>query len=302
MLERNKIQVTSSRDATRQPSYLTLPDAALMEGLGADPGVPLVVSLHPWSSDLDGSRNVELEQLATDRGWLYLWPNFRGRNDKPEALGSKLAQQDILDAIDWVCGHHPVDENQIFLTGESGGGHMTMLMSGRYPDRWAAAAAWVGISDLTAWHETHKDGNYGEMIRLVVGGVPGESQAIYAELEARSPITHLANARDVALEIAAGRHDGHKGSVPVRHSLNAFNVIANTLGAELVSDAETEQMSRVDGHLDQPRPSDQVSDASFDTEIFLRRQAGRARVTIFEDGHEGIATATMAWFERHTRR
>jgi len=263
--------------------------------------MPLVVSLHPWSSDLDGSRNVELERLVDDRGWIYLWPNFRGRNDTPEALGSELAQQDILDAIDWVRERYPVDDNQIFLTGESGGGHMTMLMAGRYPDRWAAAVAWVGISDLASWHETHKDGNYGEMIRLAVGGAPGASQAIDDELKARSPITHLANAKDVALEIAAGRHDGHKGSVPIRHSLNAFNTIATARGTDLITDAEIEQMSRVDGHLDQPQPSDQVTDASFGTEIFLRRHAGHARVTIFEGGHMGIATATMAWFEDHTQ-
>ncbi|MBT6148934.1 MAG: prolyl oligopeptidase family serine peptidase, partial [Gemmatimonadetes bacterium] len=279
MQDRSRILVTSSRDATQQPSYLTVP-----EDLKADRPMPLVVSLHPWSSDLDGSRNVELERLVDDRGWIYLWPNFRGRNDTPEALGSELAQQDILDAIDWVRERYPVDDNQIFLTGESGGGHMTMLMAGRYPDRWAAAVAWVGISDLASWHETHKDGNYGEMIRLAVGGAPGASQAIDDELKARSPITHLANAKDVALEIAAGRHDGHKGSVPIRHSLNAFNTIATARGTDLITDAEIEQMSRVDGHLDQPQPSDQVTDASFGTEIFLRRHAGHARVTIFEGG------------------
>jgi poly(3-hydroxybutyrate) depolymerase len=202
-------------------------------------------------------------------------------------MGSELAQQDILDAVAWVRERYSVDERRIFLTGRSGGGHMTMLMVGRFPGLWAAAVAWVGISDLAAWHETHKDGRYGGMIRQSVGGAPGDSDAIDAELRARSPITHLANAADVAIEIAAGRHDGHTGSVPIRHSLNAFNVIARAAGGDTITSSEIEQMSRSDGHLESPRASDRVSDASFGKEIFLRRHAGRARVTIFEGGHTG---------------
>lgn len=295
MQERNRILVTSSMDATQQPSDLAIPD-----GPGSNHHrMPLVVSLHPWSSNLDGGLNEELERLVLDRAWIYLWPNFRGRNDTPAALGSELAQQDILDAVAWVQERYPVDDERVFLTGESGGGHMTMLMAARFPDQWTAAVAWVGISDLAAWHETHKDGNYGEMIRQCVGGAPGESDEIDAQLRARSPITHLADARDVALEIAAGRHDGHTGSVPVRQSLNAFNVIAAANGADLISAAEIEQISRPDGRLDKPLASDQVVDAAYGTEIFLRRQAGPARVTIFEGGHMGIPAAAMAWFEQH---
>ena len=163
---------------------------------------------------------------------------------------------------------------------------------------WTAAVAWVGISDLAAWHETHKDGNYGEMIRQWVGA-PGQSDAIDAELRARSPITHLSNARDVALEIAAGRHDGHKGSVPISHSLRAFNEIAKANGVDAISEGEIEQMSRPDGHLDAPTEGDRETDPAYGQEIFLRRTAGNARVTIFEGGHTGIATATMAWFAKH---
>ena len=293
MADRAKIQVTSSTDGSSQPSYLTVP--AQVEGTNRP--IPLVVSLHPWSSDLDGSHNQALEDLVAENGWIYLWPNFRGRNDTPEAMGSVLAQQDILDAIDWVRERYSLSAT--FLTGESGGGHMTMLMVGRFPERWTAAIAWVGISDLSAWYEKHKDGKYGEMIRQCAGGTPGDSDEIDDALTARSPLTHLGHARDVPLEIAAGRHDGHTGSVPIRQSLNAFNAIAEARGDELVTEDEIDQMSRPDGHLQTPRASDEVSDDAFARQIFLRRQSGPIRVTIFEGGHEGIATATMAWFERH---
>ena len=40
---------------------------------------------------------------------------------------------------------------------------MTMLMAARYPERWKAASAWVGISDLISWHGRHRGSKYGNM-------------------------------------------------------------------------------------------------------------------------------------------
>ena len=137
--DREKVFVTSSLDGTNQPSYVIFPDEVPNQGK-----VPLLVSLHSWSSDVE-QRNLLLEDEANRLGWIYLFPHFRGPNIQKDACGSEKAQQDILDAVDWASKEYPVDRNRIYLTGVSGGGHMTMLMVGRYPDRWAAASAWVGI-------------------------------------------------------------------------------------------------------------------------------------------------------------
>src|SRR5690606_37074546 len=108
-------------------------------------------------------------QLAAARGWLCVMPNFRGPNQQPEACASALAQADILDAVDWVKAHYRIDPTRIYLCGASGGGHMTMMMAAKYPDRWRAASAWVGISDLAAWHRLHAGDNYGKMLRNSCG-------------------------------------------------------------------------------------------------------------------------------------
>ena len=71
-----------------------------------------------------------------------------------------------------------VDRQRIYLTGVSGGGHMTMLMVGRHPQPWAAASAWVGISDLRTWHARHATGKYGLMMRKCCGGKPGDSTEV----------------------------------------------------------------------------------------------------------------------------
>jgi len=292
--ERIRISVDSSIDGSPQPSYLVLPD-----NYGDDSTErPLLVSLHSWSGDLE-QRNRPLEELANRRGWIVLCPNFRGRNDHPEACGSDLAQQDVLDAVEWTRENHRVDERRIFLTGNSGGGHMTLLMAGRYPDVWTAASAWVGISDLAAWHARHADGNYGAMLRKSCGGRPGDSDEVDRQYRERSPLTHLAAAAALPLDIAAGIHDGHEGSVPIRHSLDAFNVVARAAGAKLITEAEIEQLSQPGGRLEQKRASDRVDDPAVGRAIYLRRHTPVARVTIFEGGHEGIATAAIDWFDRH---
>ena len=126
---RHRIEVRSSDDGSLQPSYLFLPDKSTASA-------PLAVILHTWSFDLE-QRDSTVEKEARDRGWLLLAPNFRGRNDHPEACGSVAAVQDILDAVAWVRAHYKVDERRIYL-----------LMVGLHNSPWAASSAWVGISDL----------------------------------------------------------------------------------------------------------------------------------------------------------
>ena len=291
--ERQRVSIPSSIDGSSQPCYLILPGRYLEKPAPA----PLLVSLHTWSGDVE-QRNMALEAEAERLGWIYLFPHFRGANRHPEACGSELAQQDILDAVGWACQQYQVDRRRIYLTGVSGGGHMTMLMVGRHPEIWAAASAWVGISDLASWYRRHQDGNYGEMMRLCCGGAAGESRLVDRQYRQRSPLTWLKRSLPVPLDIAAGLHDGHKGSVPVRHSLDAFNTIARAAGARQVSEEEIRQIGAVNGRLQKPASSDLVVDPVLGREIYLRRKAGRSRVTIFEGGHEGIARAATAWLNQ----
>jgi dienelactone hydrolase len=264
-----------------------------------DPPRPIVVSLHSWSFGVE-QRWPDLEQMVADRGWIYLFPDFRGRNDHIEACGSDVAKQDVIDALDWVQEHYPVDSRHVYVTGVSGGGFMTLAMVASYPSRWTAASAWVPLSDLRAWYDFHAGDQYGEMTRQCVGGDPAADAAVADEMERRSPLHQLANAVEVPLDIGAGRFDGHDGApIPVWHSLAAFNVLAEAVGDSQVTAQEIAELTRHDPHLERPMASDAVSDASFGRRIFLRRRAGRARVTIFDGAHEGIPSAAMAWFEAH---
>ncbi len=294
-----EIQFPSSVDHSPQPALLWTPQPKA----GDSQPRPLLVFLHSWSGDWKQDNSAWLKQ-AQQRGWIYLHPDFRGRNDHPEACGSRIARQDVLDSIEWAIRNRKVDESRIYLAGVSGGGHMAMLMAARYPERFSAVSSWVGISDLAEWHRFHtrdgRAGPYAVKTAACCGGSPGASSAVDQEYRDRSPIFWLQNVGDLPLDIHAGVQDGKTGSVPIHQSLRAFNVIADTGHDPRVSDAEMEELWR-DGRLSKPRPSDIASDPDYGRELHLRRTAGQTRVTIFEGGHEGLPAPACQWLEQRTR-
>ena len=292
-----EVTVRSTLDQQPQAVRLWAPARAATET------TPIFVYLHSWSSDYKQDNSI-WQAEAVRRGWIYLHPNFRGRNDHPEACGSALARQDILDALDYAQGKYQVDPARIYLAGTSGGGHMSMLMAGYHPERFSAVSAWVGISDLTAWHRFHspdgKSKNYALMMEACMGGAPGTSKAVDAEYRSRSPLFVLGRAHDLPVDIAAGVEDGHLGSVPVRHSLLAFNVLAKHHQTPEISEVEMQQLWEWK-RLKQPQPGDTAADATYGRDILLRRKAGPSRVTIFQGDHEGLPNAACEWLSAQRR-
>lgn len=277
---RHRIEVRSSADGSLQPSYLYLPPQL------AEPA-PLAVLLHSWSFDLE-QRDSTVEAEARARGWILLAPNFRGRNDHPQACGSPTAQQDILDAVSWTREHYRVDGRRIYLLGRSGGGYMAMLMAARHPEPWAAASAWVGISDLREWYAAHSDDQYGEMMRACFGGSPSASTLTDREYQARSPVSHLSTTLGVPMDLAAGRFDR---VVSVSHTLRAFQLLA----PGVLTDADVDALLQPGPGLANPSPTDTASDGLLGRRIFLRRTAGPYRVTVFDGEHEWVPRAAIVW-------
>lgn len=292
-----QFDIPSSLDGKSQPVLAWAPDTAKVQK------TPLFVFLHSWSSDYTQDNSKWLKACA-ERGWIWLHPNFRGINQSPQACGSRLARQDILDAIEHACELWQVDRERIYLAGVSGGGHMSLLMAGHHPERFSAISAWVGPTDLAQWHRFHtqdgKPGKYAKMIEKSLLGAPGTSPEIDAEYRDRSPVYHLHQATTLPVSIWAGVEDGHTGSVPVSHSLWAFNAVCRGLQRPEISDLEIQQLVR-DRQLQQPTADDMAEDVELGRKIFLRRRAGPSVVTIFDGGHESLPPAAMAWLSRQQR-
>ncbi len=294
------VRVTSTIDGAAEPALYWSPDVP--DGKR----VPLLVVLHTWSGGYNqrGFGDACLAE-SEKRGWAIIQPNFRGPNKRPEACGSELAVQDVLDAVAYVKQDSSIDDRRVYLVGTSGGGHMAMLMAGRHPRVWAGVSAWVGISDLAAWHaETTQAGrkNYAGNIEAVVGGKPGSSAKVEAELRQRSPLTHLANAKGLAIDLQAGIHDGHTGSVPVSHTLRAFNILAKANGhvKRQLTDEQIAHMT-TQRQVPQALASERADEDGRKHRVLFRRVAGAARVTIFEGGHEGDMGAAINWLAKQKR-
>lgn len=171
--------------------------------------VPLVVGLHTWS--YDRFNQVEhMLPLCRERGWALLLPEFRGPNlssnpRAPQACGSTQARQDILDALDAVLASYSVNEEQIFLLGGSGGGHMALLMAAHASRRWKAVSAWVPITDLAAWYGENPE--YAPHVAACCGGAPGSGEAVDQEYRERSPLSYIKELSSVNLSVHHGRHD-----------------------------------------------------------------------------------------------
>ena len=284
------ITYPSSADDSQQPARFYSPPT--------ENAVPLVVGLHTWSGDYRQRFIPQIEVWCIKQGWAYIHPNFRGPNWTPQATGSELAVGDIVSAVAFARKSRPVDPDRIYLVGASGGGYYALLMAGRTPDLWAAVSAWVPISDLAAWHREcqAKKSGYAEHIVKSCGGAPGDSPAVDEQLRLRSPLTYLAKARGLPLDINAGIHDGHKGSVPISHSLRAFNVVANP--EDRIPDEDITHLTEkqtVPDHLRDP----ELRDATYGrhTPLF-RRRSGKARVTIFEGGHQIVEQAAIQWLAK----
>lgn len=258
---------------------------------------PLVVVLHTWSCNY--KQGEPYARPAVKYNFHTIVPEFRGNNavGNPQSMGSDAAVADIVSAVNWMKTQAKVDAERIYLVGGSGGGHMALLMAGRHPEIWAAVSAWCPISDLKAWCEFHKGKGYGYHIIKNLKGDPRTDKEAEKEAAKRSPVTWLANARNVNIDIGTGIHDGHKGSVPVSETLNAFNAIVpeqDRIPAEDIACMRNERKA--------PEGVGEFKDPGYGRrKIHYRKTSGNARVTIFEGAHTILTHYSYSWFQNQKK-
>lgn len=292
----NGVLVLSTADGSLQPVRFLLPETAKGKK------VPLLVALHTWSYGFDSESPWKwAREQCLRRGWALVYPHFRGPNWTPEGCGSDLAVQDVLDAVAYARSHADIDDDRIYLIGGSGGGHMSLLMAGRHPEVWAGVYAACPITDIARWHEesvVRKRGYAGHLVKAC-GGLPAEKPEEYRH---RSPLTWLAAARKTGthIQIATGVHDGHyPGSVPIGHSVRAFNLLADAEAA--ISEADIAFIEEREAVPEALRFDGQDPFFNEQMRIHLRRTSANVRFTLFEGGHAGNFEAGIDWLARQRR-
>ena len=84
--------------------------------------------------------------------------------------------------------------------------------------------------------------------------------------------------------------------MPIHHVLDAFNVVAGARGDAPVTEREIERLSG-----EKPLDEEQEQDPTYGRTVYLRRESGPTRVTIFEGGHEMLPSAACDWLAGHVR-
>lgn len=102
---------------------------------------PLLVALH-GSRGNGGQEVATWRGVAAELGAILLAPTEAGANEG--YASSRRESHSVLEAIRWVRRRYDVDENRVWITGFSRGGHLCWDLALRHPGRFAAAAPMAG--------------------------------------------------------------------------------------------------------------------------------------------------------------
>lgn len=287
------ITIKSTADGTKQK--------ALYYDSQSPRDKPLLLALHSWSADYQQHFSIPYGMWAVKNDWVFIHPNYRGAFTNPKATASELAIQDILDALRYAKSHARIDSTRIYITGFSGGGMVTLIMVGRYPDLWAGAVAWVPVYDLVLWYQTTKQAKHGYARHIVnsCGGAPLPNTSAQKECKKRSVSSYLKNAKGkkVTVYIAAGIDDQF---VPPGHSILAYNDLADE--ADRISPKDIEH---IDTYHSLPQHLTDTYADSFYTDagmpLLSEIKSSNVVLKIFNGGHDVLYNEGLFWLNDQSK-
>lgn len=249
--------------------------------------MPLIVSLHQWSSDYSNYKN-SLAPQTREKDWNYIHPDFRGPNNNPKACGSEYVIADIDAAIDWAVKNLDVDTKNISIVGASGGGYAALcyFMKSQSKFRIKECSVWVPITDLKRWYFESKVRESKYAVDVISCTCDKCTAPDFEEARKRSPMylkTPLEKLNNCKLKIYAGIHDGYTGAVSIAHSVLFYNKIVGELGGK-----ESEKVSLDDlcWMLTTQNTPGEITGKLGERDILYTKLYKNISLTIFEGTHE----------------
>jgi predicted esterase len=279
---------------------------ALWYHSGTEKKKPLLLALHSWSSDYLQQYGIPYGIFAEKNDWIFIGPDFRGAFNNEDATASEKAVRDVLDALDYAKEHAPVDEDRIYLVGFSGGAMMSLVMAGRYPEKFTAAVAWVPVYDLHDWYaylvpaQMQYTIKYQADIEASCGGNPLADDTAKKECDKRSPSAYLKKARGkgIRIFISGGISDPF---VPPSHAIRAFNDLVEEDQKISESDYEfIDQNKMLPENLETHENTNRFFEEAGLPVVFKRTSNGITLV-LFDGGHDMVYNVGFEWLLKQKR-
>ncbi len=133
-------------------------------------------------------------QIWLDHGFAVASVNYRGSTTFGKEFEKKIngdlghwEVEDMVAARKWFVQNRIAKADEIFLTGWSYGGYLTLHAMGLYPELWAGGMGGVVVADWVTEYEDEPEAMRGYDVALH-GGTPAEKKEAY---EKSSPINYL---------------------------------------------------------------------------------------------------------------
>jgi len=218
--------------------YDELEIGALLYDSGERPS-PLVVNPHGGPRARDTKSFGLYTQFLLTRGFSVLQVNYRGSAGRGREFVEELygdwggaEQGDVAVAAERVLAEHDwLDDDRVVVFGGSYGGYSAYWQSVQYPELYAAAIAWIGLTDLGDMYDNTMPHFRTELMEKYLG-TPAENPELYRE---RSPVTHVENV-DAPLFMVHGVNDRR---VPVSQA-RIFRTALEEAGYEAGPDGDVE--------------------------------------------------------------
>ena len=155
---------------------------------------PLILEIHGGPFSNYGDRFAAEIQLYASAGYVVLYTNPRGSSSYGAEFGNLIHHNypgedydDLMSGVDALLERGYIDENNMFVTGGSGGGVLSSWIVGK-TDRFAAAVVAKPVINWYSWSLT-ADG-YNFYYKYWFPGLPWDNQDHYMS---RSPISLVGN-------------------------------------------------------------------------------------------------------------
>ncbi|WP_162053163.1 alpha/beta hydrolase family protein [Pontibacter pamirensis] len=173
------------------PDTLQFGELRLPEGEGL---FPVVVVVHGgcWLSAYDRQYMAHLSEQLTQAGYATWNLEFRRVGDAGGGWpGTFLDVARGTDYVRELAKKHPLDTKKVVVIGHSAGGHLALWLAARHnlpkssplymkkPLKLTGVVSLAGIPDLATY--SHQKGSCNEAVPELMGGMPAEQPARYAD-------------------------------------------------------------------------------------------------------------------------